>query len=437
MLSVLFVSWQCHWEKWRWWCWWRRWAGWRGWCGGAMWWARSWVWDWPWTVLIYFLQMDYGGQALCSVTRVRRLTERLVGGNGAAETVKPLLFVKDIIDLQGVGLRLVWILGTHTKNVLCCGESKNEKLRNKNQFRNVFFYQQCCITFVHIAEGASEGATHSDISILQVLQHQVPHWDWLPVNLETLTLISGDGASQDQKFRKQKHMQLLQTVRIKKKLIHKSWFLAWQQELPWRGKQPKCLAHRATLAAHLAMTQKAFALLDVRIPLPVVKILQLLDVVLALRFSFLRVDVRKNTLNDVNLNTENLMSMWWTHCPFSDTGCHAGQVSGLYLLPPPGGWYQHVLLECVSESLWAARGIWPGEIVGCPRNSIDPASDWMVTQGSVVENPAPVGPASLDLAVLWLPAGYCSSPCRHWAWAATGKQYKNTFFNVSTVYVQR
>lgn len=57
------------------------------------------------------------------------------------------------------------------------------------------------------------------------------------------------------------------------------------------------------------MTQKAFALLDVRIPLPVVKILQLLDVVLALRFSFLHVDVRKNTLNDVNLNTENTMSM--------------------------------------------------------------------------------------------------------------------------------
>lgn len=65
------------------------------------------------------------------------------------------------------------------------------------------------LTFVCVAESASEGAAHSDISVLQVLQHQILHWDWLPVNLETLALIPGDVAGQNQQLSKQEHMQLL------------------------------------------------------------------------------------------------------------------------------------------------------------------------------------------------------------------------------------
>lgn len=65
------------------------------------------------------------------------------------------------------------------------------------------------LTFVCIAESTSEGATHSDISILQVLQHQILHRDWLSVNLETLALIPGDGARQNQQLSKQEHVQLL------------------------------------------------------------------------------------------------------------------------------------------------------------------------------------------------------------------------------------
>lgn len=74
-------------------------------------------------------------------------------------------------------------------------------------------------TFVHIAEGTSEGSAHSYISILQVLQHQVLHRDRLTVNLKTLTFISGDGAGQGQKLCEQKHMQLLQESK-KKSLKH-------------------------------------------------------------------------------------------------------------------------------------------------------------------------------------------------------------------------
>lgn len=65
------------------------------------------------------------------------------------------------------------------------------------------------LTFVCVAEGASEGAAHPDVSVLQVLQHQILHWDWLPVNLEALALVPGDGAGQHQQLGKQEHMQLL------------------------------------------------------------------------------------------------------------------------------------------------------------------------------------------------------------------------------------
>lgn len=62
-----------------------------------------------------------------------------------------------------------------------------------------------------------------------------------------------------------------------------------------------CLAHRAALVTKLPVTQQALALLDERIFLPVVQILQLVDVVLALRLSLLHVDVRQHTLDDGDL----------------------------------------------------------------------------------------------------------------------------------------
>ena len=71
-------------------------------------------------------------------------------------------------------------------------------------------------TFVCVAESASEGAAHSDVSVLQVLQHQILHWDWLPVNLETVALVPGDGAGQNQQLGEQEHVQFLKENKPKK-----------------------------------------------------------------------------------------------------------------------------------------------------------------------------------------------------------------------------
>lgn len=70
-------------------------------------------------------------------------------------------------------------------------------------------FRTLSLTFVCVAESASEGAAHSDVSILQVLQHKVLHRDWLPVNLETVALVPSDGAGQNQQLGEQEHMQLL------------------------------------------------------------------------------------------------------------------------------------------------------------------------------------------------------------------------------------
>lgn len=51
------------------------------------------------------------------------------------------------------------------------------------------------------------------------------------------------------------------------------------------------------------MAQQALALLNASISLPVIKILQLVNVVLALRLSLLHVDVRQHTLDNGDLYT--------------------------------------------------------------------------------------------------------------------------------------
>lgn len=61
-------------------------------------------------------------------------------------------------------------------------------------------------------------------------------------------------------------------------------------------------AHRAALISQLPVAQQAPALLHERVLLPLFQVLQLLDVVLALRLSFLHIDVRQNTMDDGDLN---------------------------------------------------------------------------------------------------------------------------------------
>lgn len=65
-------------------------------------------------------------------------------------------------------------------------------------------------------------------------------------------------------------------------------------------------AHRAALVSQLPVTQQTPALLDARVLLPVVQILQLLDVVLALGLSLLHVDVRQDALDDDDLDTQTV-----------------------------------------------------------------------------------------------------------------------------------
>lgn len=81
-------------------------------------------------VLVGLLQVDDGrggGRAalVAGVTRGEAgaggLAEGAVDGDGAAEAVEPLLLVEDVVDLQGVGLGMARVLGTHAENVLSWG----------------------------------------------------------------------------------------------------------------------------------------------------------------------------------------------------------------------------------------------------------------------------------------------------------------------------
>lgn len=74
-----------------------------------------------------------------------------------------------------------------------------------------------------------------------------------------------------------------------------------------------CFAHRAALVAQLPMTQQALALLDARVLLPVIQILQLIDVKLALRLSLLHVDVGQNGLHDGDLSTQQVLLLHGLH----------------------------------------------------------------------------------------------------------------------------
>lgn len=61
-----------------------------------------------------------------------------------------------------------------------------------------------------VAEGSSDGASQTHLSILQVFPLQVFQRDWLPVKLIPQLLILGNGPCDHQHVLKQEHMQLLQ-----------------------------------------------------------------------------------------------------------------------------------------------------------------------------------------------------------------------------------
>lgn len=122
------------------------------------------------------------------------------------------------------------------------------------------------------------------------------HWDWLSVNLETLALVSGDGTGEDQQLGKQEHVQLLPNNQQSTLALALALASAAFHFFSSSG-----LAHRAALVPQLAVTQQALALLQPRVPLPVVQVLQLVDVVLTLGLALLHVDVGQNSLDDGDL----------------------------------------------------------------------------------------------------------------------------------------
>lgn len=102
-------------------------------------------------------------------------------GDGTAEAVEPLLLVKDIVDLQCVGLAQGRLRETNTEDVL---------------------------GFLCVAKGPAERPPHAHVSILQVLQHQLVDGDGLAIHLVAVTLVTCHRPRQHQHLRKQEHVQL-------------------------------------------------------------------------------------------------------------------------------------------------------------------------------------------------------------------------------------
>lgn len=65
--------------------------------------------------------------------------------------------------------------------------------------------------------------------------------------------------------------------------------------------------HRAALVSQLPVTQQTFALLDPGVFLPLVQILQFIDVVLTIGLALLHVDVRQHVLDDAYLEKKQAL----------------------------------------------------------------------------------------------------------------------------------
>jgi len=60
-------------------------------------------------------------------------------------------------------------------------------------------------------------------------------------------------------------------------------------------------SHRATFVPQLAVTQQDLTVVDERVPLLIIQILQFVDVILTLRLPFSHIDLRQNLLDYSNL----------------------------------------------------------------------------------------------------------------------------------------
>lgn len=99
-------------------------------------------------VFVELLHVDNGGHGGGAAAEEggarggRGLRDGPVDGDGRPEAVEPLLFVEDVVDLEGVGgVGLGGVLGADAEDVF---------------------------SFVCVTEGPSEGPSHSHVSVLKI-----------------------------------------------------------------------------------------------------------------------------------------------------------------------------------------------------------------------------------------------------------------------------
>lgn len=103
----------------------------------------------------------------------------LLLSHGRPQAVEPLLLVVDVADMKSVGLAVGGVQRAHAEDIL---------------------------GFVSISESPSEGPPHADLSILQVLESQVPDRNGLAVHLEAAPVVPRHRSRQNQELGEEEHV---------------------------------------------------------------------------------------------------------------------------------------------------------------------------------------------------------------------------------------
>lgn len=193
--------------------------------------------------------VGHGGVVLLRLLAQLRQLLELGGGNvplewgdGGADAVHPLLLVEDVVGLQRVGLAQAGILETDSENVF---------------------------GFIRISKSSSEGASHFDISILEVFEEQLLDRDGLAVHLECLALVPAHRPCQHQDVLEEEDVELM-----------------------------------SIFILQLPVAQQSFAAFNPWILLLLIQVFQLVNVILALGLALLQVDIREDSLDYGYLKTQ-------------------------------------------------------------------------------------------------------------------------------------
>lgn len=162
------------------------------------------------------------------------------------------------------------------------------------------------LTFLCIGESPSERSPHADLSILQVLQSQVPNWDGLSIHLEAAPVITSHRSGQNQQLREEERMKPLRSYIL---IENKGHFLL-QQKVYYMRKL-RVNSYRATLVPQLTVTEEALTVVYEGVPLLFIQIFQFVYVILALWLPFPYVDIRQNSLDYSDLDNKSRTIISW------------------------------------------------------------------------------------------------------------------------------